>query len=430
MSQLSASRIPNTTLEARRPSAGALRLQASGLALAVAMATTWFGCKSTPPAPPFCPGGLVTTVNGKQSCAALCEPSKCQNPGNVCVDNQCALQCTSHLDCSAGQSCLPAKEDGSGAAITTCQSNGKGAIGTKCPFGNECAMLKTCGDGTPCPATGNCTVGTCQALTCLTRGSGDADAYCTLDDCRTGADCPSGFACDAVSDPHQICGQPAPSANLCGTTKDPCVDPTKNAANGTTYAAGQFCTQRNQCRILAQCDACTSDVDCSLVPGRHCTMGNCADDCATDADCVNGFECTSGECVPRSGSCAPATAGAGAFCDGCRDEADCGTGLLCDVLAPGGQRVCINLNAKSCTADTDCPKGPSGLYAICADARLNLQAGDPGFDTCYIAPFATADDKFGCWCGNSGATCTAAADCCSKSCVGANATLGMTGLCK
>jgi hypothetical protein len=424
MLQLHESASPSTSSQTSRWRFRAITLAA----LAAIAATSWFGC-SSPATPPFCPGGYVTTVNGVKTCSALCEPSLCANPGNVCVDNECALQCTSHLDCPSGQSCLPAKEDGTGAAITTCQSNGLGGIGTPCPFGTECASVKTCGDGTPCPASGSCTVGTCQALTCLTQGSGDAQAYCTLNDCTANTDCPPGWACDTVVDPHQICGAAAPPA-YCGTTTEPCVDPSKNAANGTTWAAGKPCTTRNQCRPLAQCDPCTTDLDCSLVPGRHCTQGNCADDCATDADCENGFVCTAGECVPRSGSCGPTSPGTAPFCGDCRTEADCATGFFCSQLIAGGERVCINVDATSCTQDSDCPKAVSGLYAICADSRLYLQPGEAGYDTCYYAPYSTGDDKFACWCGNTGTTCDAGDECCSKSCVGANATTGQTGLCK
>ncbi len=390
--------------------------------------TTGMGGSSSTGA--FCMGGFIRMVDGKPTCEGLCKASLCTNANNVCVDNDCALQCTSHLDCAIGQNCAAAKEDGTGAMIETCQSNGKGSIGSKCPFGTECKTLMTCGDGSPCPTTGSCKVGTCKALVCLSSGSGDADAYCTLDDCHGDSDCPGGYVCDTIRDPHQICGGATPDPNVGGTTTDPCVDPSKNAANGTTYAAGQFCTQRNQCRIRAQCDPCTTDLDCSLVAGRHCAQGNCAEDCASDADCVNGFVCTSGECLPRSGSCS-AAAGTGKFCDNCRTQADCGKGLLCAELDPGGARTCLNETGSACTSDATCPTSPSGLHAICADARLELSPGQPGYDTCYIAPFVVATGKFGCWAGNKGAGCyEGTTDCISKKCVGADPVNMVPGVCQ
>jgi len=274
----------------------------------------------------------------------------------------------------------------------------------------------------------DCKTGTCNALTCLTAGPGDADAYCTLEDCHADTDCPGGYWCDTVRDPHQICGKPKPDATTCGTTTDPCVDPSKDATNGTTYEPGPYCTERNECRLRSQCDACTSDLDCS-VAGQHCVNGNCAAGCNTDGDCVNGYECTSGACVPRSGSCAPAAAGGGKLCDSCRTQADCGTDLLCGELEPGGLRACLSQSNASCNSDADCPKAVSGLHAMCIDERIEVSAGQPGYHTCYIAPFFTANDSFDCFCQNKGSACYLNTDCCGGSCFGANAAAQTPGTC-
>src|SRR4051812_49412365 len=63
-----------------------------------------------------CVGGVV--INGK--CEAKCTPDKCLEM-NTCVNNGCALKCTSHLDCNAGtQDCLPGKEDDTGTDVMVC----------------------------------------------------------------------------------------------------------------------------------------------------------------------------------------------------------------------------------------------------------------------------------------------------------------------
>jgi len=377
----------------------------------------------------FCEGGFVRPVAGSTqgTCEGLCEPSACANAGNACVDNRCELQCTSLLDCASGQSCVPAKSDDAGAAITICQDNGKAAIGALCPFGNECATLTACPDGSAC-TTANCPATSCKPLVCLSSGSGDPNAFCTLQDCHADTDCPGGYWCETVRDPHQICGGPVPSTD-CGTTKDPCVDPAMNTANGTTFAAGSVCTQRNECRLRRPCDPCATDIDCSLTPGQHCVaVGGtnvCSQDCASDADCVGGFECTAGQCVPRFGSCT----GAGKFCQPCHDDGECATGSLCIALISGGERVCFQ-PAIPCptSSNSACPAAPDGTHGQCLDATVNVAAGYSGYDTCYV-PYIAATDAFGCWCGNKGTGCFTGADCCSKGCTGADPTNMVAGTC-
>jgi hypothetical protein len=368
----------------------------------------------------FCEGGFVRNVEGgAPTCEGLCKPSLCTNANNICVNNDCALQCTSDLDCAQGQTCAAAIEDGSGASVTTCQASKQPTIGTPCPNGTECANLKTCGDGTPCPDSGTCAVGTCQALQCLSSGVGDETAYCTRLDCRADTDCPGGFWCEQVRDPHSICGQPPTNSMVCGNTTDNCVDAGTDAATSTTYTAGAVCTQRNVCVIRRQCDPCATDLDCARVRGQVCVSGSCAEPCATDGDCVLGFKCTAGNCQPRSGSCTSPT-GKGAVCDSCRIDSDCGPNMICVAFETGGERVCALApnNPITCMSDMDCPASPSGAHVVCLGAAEDLTPQELGYDTCGYAPFSTAANAYQCWPGNPGAACLVASDCADGACVG------------
>jgi hypothetical protein len=438
-----------------------------------AAATTATGCTTTTTVPgPFCEGGYVRTVAGstKQTCEGLCSPAACANPGNVCIDNRCQLECATLLDCPSGQECVAATTDGpdggaGGTMTMICQNNGKAAIGAACPFGNECKPASppaaggaqpACPDGSNCDYTqcggnactpdpvacagfsGNCPIGLCddgssctvpgctadkcKALVCLSdapAGGADEAAYCTLQDCHADTDCPGGFWCEKVHDPHQICGQPKPSAN-CGTTTDPCVDPSMDMANGTTYAKGTYCTLRSECHLRRACDPCASDLDCSGSAGRHCTTVGadkfCVEDCAGDSDCVNGFQCTTGECVPRSGACT----GAGKFCESCHDDTECGTGLECVQFEVGGERVCVYPTI-ACSADSDCPVAPSGLHGYCEV--------DSGSGICLI-PLNTGSGEFTCWPSNKGAACYLSTECISKHCLGSDAADQVPGNCQ
>ena len=328
----------------------ALALAAFGVVVTASAAT---GCSTTPK---FCDGGYVRTVKGIPTCEGLCAPSKCANPGNVCVSNLCALECKSHADCALGEDCLAATPDGASAATKTCQANGRAPVGVKCPSGNECGgqaqacpdgsdcdfnqcgggtcaldlvacgasatcSIGKCDDGTRCTVPG-CTQDKCKPLVCLSAGVGDADAYCTALDCHADTNCPGGYQCAKVRDPHKICGAPTPKlAGLCGTTTDPCV--MAGATDGTTFVQGPWCTERSECRVRKLCDPCTTDDDCGAIRGMHCTaMGAakfCTTDCAADSDCGDGFKCASGACTPRAGSCT----GKKTFCEPCHNDDDC-----------------------------------------------------------------------------------------------------------
>lgn len=387
---------------------------------------------------PFCADGFVRTVDGKPTCEGLCDPSKCTNAGNVCVDNFCALPCEAAIDCAYGQECSAATEDGSGAMISVCRP-GKAKIGLPCPLGTECDAELACPDGSSCdtaqcgggecapdPAAcagvDHCALGrcagdgaacvvlgcdpsTCRPLTCRSNGVGDGTAFCTMLDCQDDGDCGEGLLCAQRADPHAICGQPAP-VGACGHTMDPCVDPSMNASNGTTFSQGSVCTERNECRVRSQCDPCTTDRDCGRLAGARCAPGGfCAFECLTDTECANGFQCTGGLCAPRSGSCS----GTGEFCATCTADADCQAGSLCELVGVGGLRACLPI-AKTCATSSACPVAPSGAHGFC-DAGACIFPVEP---ETYLQH---------CWCSNTGDGCFADDTCCSKKCVGAS---GMT----
>jgi len=369
----------------------------------------------------FCEGGFIRPDPGGGAvgtCEGKCTAEAC-GAGQACVDNHCALTCASHLDCTSfSQDCAPAKDD-DGKDITTCQGNGKGSIGVKCPFGTECGTAFACPDGKICdPAcTGPdcpCPADKCAALSCLTAGQGDAEAYCTQD-CHGDAECPGGFWCATVRDSHKICGTTT-GGPLCGTSTDPCVDPAQNMATGATYSEGTLCAFRDQCRIRKQCAPCETDLDCSVIPGQHCTTmaldgtKACTRDCIADGDCEVGFKCAEGACISRFGSCV----GTGKYCEPCRNDKECGAGLAC-LSYGGAERFCIAVNT-TCALDADCPTGPDGRHGICANAAFGLTSSDIRFNKCFFPPQNDASGRLSCWCANPGTACNVSKDCCSGKC--------------
>lgn len=390
---------------------------------------------------PFCAGGFIrpSPTDPKGTCEGKCTAGAC-GADNTCVDNHCALTCANHLECGDGlsQECLPAKEDDSQKDITTCQPNGKGSVGTKCAFGTECASQFACPDGKKCdPACAGadcpCPADKCKALFCRGAGEGDAEAFCTLQDCHADGDCPGGYWCAKVRDPHQICGTMKGDDSFCGTTTEPCVDPAMNATTGGTYEEAAQCAVRTECRIRRQCAPCSTDLDCSVVAGQHCTQVGqekvCTRDCVAESDCENGFQCMNGACTPRFGACV----GTGKYCEPCRSDLDCDgpAGKQACVSFGGAERVCIDVTASmACTTDNDCPTGPDGRHGLCADSTIGVGSGDAIYHKCIYPPFTEATNVFSCWCGNKGTGCYKNADCCSNKCIGGSATTGNVGDCQ
>lgn len=394
-----------------------------------------------------CEGGYVTSEG---ACEGKCTPDKCL-AGNTCVGNRCVLKCDSHLDCYIdSQECAPAEEDDTKAAISVCKFRpADTGIGIKCYFGNECETRGLCPDGKACdlgqcggnpeacvkdeaacgeatncstgkcPDSTPCTVNPCAAaqcapMTCITTAVGDADAYCTKQDCTADEQCPGGYYCGVTRDPHEVCGSSNPTKGnntLCGETDEPCIAPAdlapasgQLAKDGTTRFEGSLCILRRTCLKRNECAPCAADLDCSQFADSKCVdVGDGTKGCArscnpanADKDCGLDYECVEGACKPRFKACK----GAGNFCEPCRNDTDCGdasTTKVCRELS-GGQRVCFDESfPDACTvddpnnpykADTECPKAPGGKNGTCVE----LNSGT----ACYL-PYNTVKDKYSCW---------------------------------
>ncbi|MCC6337384.1 MAG: OmpA family protein [Myxococcales bacterium] len=89
---------------------------------------------------------------------------------------------------------------------------------------------------------------------------------------------------------------------------------------------------------------CESDEHCKE-KGEVCVQGMCRE-CATDANCKEGFVCDANRCVPKPE---------------CTDDKGCGEGKKCK----GGK--CQVAEAKpECSADDDCPSGQGCKAGKCA----------------------------------------------------------------
>jgi hypothetical protein len=371
---------------------------------ASALALGFFGCEDDKVVE--CVGGVL--VDGQ--CEGKCDPDTCLE-GNVCVGNRCVLACASHDECyrawrgdPGNQACVARKVDTAGGledgteTFVCAASDKHPSISAPCPFTTECDTAFACPDGTPCGASlaegeASCPAEECRALTCVTTGEGDAEAYCTTLDCSTDADCGPGHFCAIVNVPNKICGTNK------GET-DPCIEPSAFTQNGQTYQEGPQGLLRNACRKATGCAPCTTNVDCGGGDLSCVTIGDsqhCSKSCAEDADCPNDYACFSNFCIPRTGSCQPPATDN--FCHPCLDDLDCGPagGSVACIEASGGQRACFDLSfPATCMTDDDCPTSPSGRHGECLDEGEGLSPGDGVYRRCYL-PFFPGSSRFQCW---------------------------------
>lgn len=115
---------------------------------------------------------------------------------------------------------------------------------------------------------------------------------------------------------------------------------------------------------------CKDDTTCTE-KGEVCVEGKCQE-CATDANCREGFTCQANKCAPKPPECTTdATCGNGRICEAgkcadaqCKDDTQCPGGGKCQAgrcAAP----------TDTCTSNTDCGEGQECQNGRCAAAPVS-----------------------------------------------------------
>ncbi|XXF80260.1 OmpA family protein [Myxococcaceae bacterium GXIMD 01537] len=112
---------------------------------------------------------------------------------------------------------------------------------------------------------------------------------------------------------------------------------------------------------------CDSDETCQE-KGEVCVQGTCQE-CATDANCKEGFTCKSNKCAPKPPECtSDAACGAGRICEAgkcaaaqCQDDSKCPGGTKCQA----GR--CVTPPSE-CSASSDCGEGKECQAGQCVQA--------------------------------------------------------------
>jgi hypothetical protein len=348
--------------------------------------------------------GCLFGCGTKPAATAACNSALCL-PGNSCVDGQCSLLCTQHGDCpeNLGYSCEPGTADDGGGQKLVCRPG---------------AVPRTAGGyGTSCGLHLDADCDTSAGFVCLGKQN-DADAFCSKPGaCTTDVDCPQAMYCGASRRLGCV------SATSCATAADCVAFPATTCADDG--AGAMSCLGQPGCHIDST--DCPTGAACQALPGqttklaliRACVpRGYCAPcqtvlDCAdTNAACVldrkgagfcsrlcqpGGTSCDPGAscqstpqgntCVPKGGTCQ----GDASPCSACRDDSDCGSQGICNLVEETGERYCI----EPCQGTT-CPNAPGGEpMDCCTDPAGCGQV----LNDCLPRQFPNAYPRFatGCW---------------------------------
>ena len=112
----------------------------------------------------------------------------------------------------------------------------------------------------------------------------------------------------------------------------------------------------------------------------------------TDADCESGFQCTSGACVPRFGTCAPASARAEVLRAVPQRRRLRPRACSCGCCQPRRRRAPASTPARRHPAPptSTAPSRPPACTASASTSGSGLGRATPSYHTCYLAAFNTA----------------------------------------
>ncbi len=296
--------------------------------------------------------GLSGQCDGNRACAYWSVGTGCGSP--TCVGNESRPStCAGALSCAvsaSGTSCgAYVCSAASGNCLTTCASKADCQPGNYCDATSHCVGVQApgqpCGGGSEC-ATGNCIDGYCCDTAC-----GGACEACSAVNKGSGAD----GVCGAIGvgkDPDDECATSA--ATTCGTSGT--CDGARSCA---LYGPGQACGSdvclggaevRQVCDGLGLCGV-TQDKAVACAP-YQCTGGRCLGACGADGDCVDGFYCQGGGCVPKQAL--------GAACAADREcgLGHCADGVCCNEACGGQCEACNALGHEgTCSVVTGSPVG-------------------------------------------------------------------------
>jgi uncharacterized protein (TIGR03382 family) len=283
--------------------------------------------------------GMPSCVAGRETPAAVCDgrgmcnmTSTARDCGRyACSGTACRTSCDTDIECASGNFCRD------------------GVCTPRLPNGGRCTTTGQC-------ASGNCVDGVCCNVAC----EGQCEA-CDVEG--------SVGTCSPVRGvPHTArpaCAGAGPCLGVCdGTARTNCTYPGASIECRAPSCAEGTATNRGTCDGTGGCGT----VRTAMCSPYTCNGTTCREMCAADAECITGYRCEMGRCVPRSalgGNCTTdAQCGAGGVCSG---------GVCCNERCDGQCQSCILLSrVGTCTplpASTQTRASDGGRICVCDGIR-------------------------------------------------------------
>jgi hypothetical protein len=347
-----------------------------------------------------CTGGCsacTLALNGLSTASTdgQCLPVKAGNadPHNTCAasssrpcgyDGTCDGAGGCHYPAS-GTSCGAASCAGSTLTTQTCDSTHACASNSEpCRNSLACGSASAC--NTACVADSDCITGAhCASGTCtpkLVKGAG-----CTAGSQCTSTFCVDGVCCDGactgqcqgcaelgkVGTCSTVSGQPRGTRAACTATAATCAGQCSGLPNQCSYPAaetvcsGASCSSDAAVQTASVCNGAGACTTSSVVPcgsGKYCTGAACVGQIANGGSCLNGSQCTSGNCSNNL-CCAAGLTGCGSSCVSLSSNTNCGScGRACAAGSTCSGGSCYLADGQSCTMGAQCLSGVCSTFYV------------------------------------------------------------------
>ncbi|MBX7082571.1 MAG: hypothetical protein K1X88_25425 [Nannocystaceae bacterium] len=367
---------------------------------------------------PMVSGSATDTATGETESASATDSDSAGDACNDGVRNgdetdvDCGGSCPA--GCGDGQGCMADGDCASGDCeggtcqpTPTCEDGVQNGDETDVDCGGTCPDL--CGDGQGCAADDDCESGMCdpETMTCGPGGScrdgmmnGDETDIDCGGSCKT--DCMDGQGCLVGDD--CISSQCDPKAMICTS----CSDGAQNGDETDVDCGGSCpddCDDGQGCLVDDDCVSNSCDPDTMVcLPPATCRDGaqngdetdvDCGGDTCPGCDdgetCMDGGDCLSQVCDPKSDTCTPPACDDGVH-NGAETDVDCGGGTCPDCN-----------DGEDCLVDDDCLSGSCddvGLVCLPPACDDGVQNGDETDVDCGGSCVADCDDGEGCLVGD------------------------------
>ena len=295
--------------------------------------------------------GMPSCASGRETQAATCDgrgtcsPARTRDCGLfACGPAACRTTCDTDVECVDGAFCR------------------EGMCVGRLPNGMSCTTANQC-------LSGNCVDGVC----CNTACNGQCEACDS-----TGS---AGTCTPTMGAPHgtrPACAGMAPCAGTCdGTSRTNCAYPGSSTECRAASCADGTANSRATCDGNGGCGVPTA----TMCRPYTCDGTACRSSCTSASDCIDGFRCEMGRCVPRGNLGTPCTSDAQ-----CTMGAVCANGVCCNRACNGACESCaLPASAGTCT-----PLPVGTQVADAGTVGLCVCTGTTG--TCRAQPDASVPD--------------------------------------